>query len=214
MSKTREEVESEYKKAMKALEGEKRAATKKAKSLKGKKGKDAMAAVDDEYDAKTKTLQATLEKDLAALSFGDDGHDAGSRQNENLDNSNTENKLKDDGGGRIPNLAGGDGVTDDDDDNNDAAARERKLAKARKKREKQREREAEMERQIAEETANAGPSMRDIELGKLQAVLTPLNLAVGEVQADGHCLYRSVAAQVSLLSSGKIQQDYTGIRKF
>jgi len=39
---SREEIESRHKKELKALDGEKRAALKKAKALKGKKGKDAI----------------------------------------------------------------------------------------------------------------------------------------------------------------------------
>ena len=199
---TREEVESKHKKALKALDGERRAAVKKAKALKGKKGKEALAAVEEEYDGKQKALQATLEQELAALSLGGD---------EGVVESNADPDNNGEGGKGTPSEAavGGDGVGDDD-----AAARERKLAKARKKREKQREREAEKERQIAEETANAGPSMRDVELDQLQNILTPLNLAISPVQADGHCMYRSIAAQLSLLSPEQGEQDYNAIRKF
>jgi hypothetical protein len=39
---TMEEVQSRHKKELKALDGEKRSAIKKAKALKGKKGKDAL----------------------------------------------------------------------------------------------------------------------------------------------------------------------------
>ena len=39
---SREEMESRHKKELKSLEGEKRAALKKAKALKGKKGKEAI----------------------------------------------------------------------------------------------------------------------------------------------------------------------------
>jgi len=75
------------------------------------------------------------------------------------------------------------------------AARERKLVKARKKRDRQKEKEAQIQKQIEEENANAGPGLRKIELEQMQVVLTPLNLKVCEVEADGHCLYRAVAAQ-------------------
>jgi hypothetical protein len=37
-----EEIQSRHKKELKALDGEKRSAIKKAKALKGKKGKDAL----------------------------------------------------------------------------------------------------------------------------------------------------------------------------
>jgi hypothetical protein len=56
---TIDEVELTYKKALKTWEGEKRAAIKKVKTLKGKKkSKDvALAAVESEYDIKLQTLQ-------------------------------------------------------------------------------------------------------------------------------------------------------------
>mmetsp|Transcript_15244 Transcript_15244/g.37619 ORF Transcript_15244/g.37619 Transcript_15244/m.37619 type:complete len:321 (-) Transcript_15244:437-1399(-) len=210
MNMTREEVESKHKKALKALDGERRAAVKKAKALKGKKGKEALAAVEEEYDGKQKALQATLEQELAGLSL--DGDEGVAESNASPDNNG-------EGGKGTPTEAtttttttitatNGDGDGDDD-----AAARERKLAKARKKREKQREREAEKERQIAEETANAGPSMRDVELDQLQNILTPLSLAISPVPADGHCMYRSIAAQLSLLSPEEGEQGYNTIRE-
>ena len=43
MAESKDELESRHKKEAKALEGEKRAALKKAKALKGKKGKEAQA---------------------------------------------------------------------------------------------------------------------------------------------------------------------------
>lgn len=215
MSKTREDIETAYKKAVKALEGEKRAAIKKAKALKGKKGKDALAAVEDEYDGKAKALQTTLEQDLAALSLNDGD---GNNNNGGIDGSNGKSQEKDggddgNGGTQISSDKYGGDDDEDHDDDQDFAARERKLAKARKKRERQREKEAEMERRIAEETANAGPSMRGVEMDQLQAILTPLNLAVRHIEADGHCMYRSIAAQLSLISTDNKQRDYKDIRK-
>lgn len=75
-------------------------------------------------------------------------------------------------------------------------ARQRKIEKARRKREKQREKEQQREREIAEETANAGPSPRDVENAQIMQRLTPLNLEIAEVAADGHCLYRAVGAHL------------------
>ena len=83
-------------------------------------------------------------------------------------------------------------------------ARQRKLEKARRKREKQREKEQQREREIAEETANAGPSPRDVENAQILERLAPLNLEISEVAADGHCLYRAVAAQ---LTAGQTYSD-------
>lgn len=85
------------------------------------------------------------------------------------------------------------------DDKTDAeaedVARKRKQEKARRKREKAREKELEREQRIAKETAEAGPSPRDLENAVILQQLEPLRLKIKEVTADGHCLYRAVAAQ-------------------
>lgn len=73
-----------------------------------------------------------------------------------------------------------------------------KQEKARRKREKLKEKELERERQIEEETANAGPTPRDIENEIIQQHLDPLGLKVQEVAADGHCLYRAVGASCDM----------------
>jgi len=80
----------------------------------------------------------------------------------------------------------------------DELQRQKKVAaneKARRKREKAREKERERQRQIDEETANAGPLPRDVENSHIESQLRPLNLKIVDVEADGHCLYRAVAAQ-------------------
>lgn len=79
----------------------------------------------------------------------------------------------------------------------DQAEKERKQEKMRKKRAKQREKEKQREQEIAEEAAKAGPSPRDVENKVIQQQLTPLNMKISEVAADGHCLYRAVAAQTN-----------------
>lgn len=183
---SKEEIEASHKKALKNLDGEKRAAVKKAKGMKGKKGKEAVAAVEDEFATKIKALEDSYQESLAALAVGslDISADSPTGANEAPESNNI-----------------GDYVVDDE-----AAARERKQAKAKKKRERQKEKEAEKERLIEEENTNAGPGPRKIELEQIQAVLTPLKLKISEVEADGHCLYRAVAAQ-----SGT---DYKTIREF
>ena len=170
-----EELKNSHKKALKSLEGEKRAAVKKAKGMKGKKGKEALAAVEADFATKLKALEASYQESLASLSL------------ESLNISADNNP------GNAQEVSASDDKNDDYDD--EAAARERKRAKAKKKRDRQKEKEAELEKQIEEENANAGPGLRKIELEQIQAVLTPLKLKVSEVDADGHCLYRAVAAQ-------------------
>ena len=74
--------------------------------------------------------------------------------------------------------------------------REKKQAKARRKREKAKEKERERELEIERENAEAGPSMRQIEVEQIQGQLTPLGLEIAEIASDGNCLYRAVAASI------------------
>ncbi|KAG1674832.1 hypothetical protein FOA52_015219 [Chlamydomonas sp. UWO 241] len=70
-------------------------------------------------------------------------------------------------------------------------------SKAAKRRERMEREEAEREARIREETAAMGPSSRVVEEAALLALLTPLGLTMRTIQADGHCLYRSVADQLT-----------------
>lgn len=74
--------------------------------------------------------------------------------------------------------------------------RERKQAKARRKREKAKERERQLQEEIERETAEAGPSMGQVELESIQTQLTPLGLKIDEIPPDGNCLYRAIAASL------------------
>jgi OTU domain-containing protein 6 len=186
---SQEELELAHKKALKALEGEKRAAVKKAKGTKGKKSKDAVAAVEADCAAKLKDLESKYQEKLQALEEGGGGEEEAApipaptpepaQEEPTTESSNTELSEKD-----------------------------RKLEKAWRKKEKLKEKEAQKQRDLEEEEANAGPSLRQVELEQIQAVLTPLNFKVAEIEADGHCLYRAVAAQTNR------EYSYTQIRKF
>jgi hypothetical protein len=72
--------------------------------------------------------------------------------------------------------------------------REKKQAKARQKREKAKQKELERELEIERENANAGPSLRQLEMERIQQQLIPLSLEIVEIPSDGHCLYRAIAA--------------------
>jgi OTU domain-containing protein 6 len=188
MSITREDLESGHKKALKALDGEKRAAIKKAKGTKGKKAKEAVTAAEQEFDKKLKDLEEKYRQQLAEKE-GEQGPTETQPQAATGVAADT-NENDDDG---------------DDQETKGLDARERKQLKARRKKERQKEREAERQAELETEAANAGPSMRHVELEQMQAVLTPLDLKIGEVDADGHCLYRAVAAQTG--------RSYTEIRE-
>jgi OTU domain-containing protein 6 len=68
------------------------------------------------------------------------------------------------------------------------------------KREKARAKERAKEQDIKDENANAGPAPRDVEMQIIQSKL-PEGWRMEEVAADGHCLYRAIAAQHSDSSS-------------
>eukprot|EP00934_Nitzschia_sp_Nitz4_P004838 Nitzschia sp. Nitz4//scaffold251_size28233//6652//7595//NITZ4_008131-RA/size28233-augustus-gene-0.16-mRNA-1//-1//CDS//3329544235//4828//frame0 len=174
---SKEELEAAHKKALKALDGEKRAAIKKAKSTKGKKAKEALAAVEADFAAKLQALEGKHKEDMASLeSQGNDVSD--------------------------PTAAAGtvetvDKEPQDGKESTEMSERERKLEKARRKKERQKEKELEKQRLLEEEQANAGPGLGAIELGQISAILEPLQLQIKEVEADGHCLYRAIAAQAN-----------------
>ena len=181
-----EELEAAFKKALKSLEGEKRAAIKKAKGRNGKKAKEAIAAVEEEYAGKLKDLRSDHEQQLAKVGGGAVG-----AEGENS-TPNPSDKID-----AVP--AG------ETQEAKEMSSRERKQAKARRKKERQKAREAQHQKEIEEEVANSGPSLRDVELERIKDVLLPLDLKIVEVKADGNCLYRAVGAQTD--------RDYTEVRK-
>ena len=86
---------------------------------------------------------------------------------------------------------------------------EKKRQKNLLKKQKAREAEKQRELQIQEDLANAGPSARVVESDRMKELyLDPNKLHIVEVPADGHCLYRAVAAQCDE------DIDYRGIRKW
>jgi OTU domain-containing protein 6 len=92
----------------------------------------------------------------------------------------------------------------------------KKQEKARQKRAKQRQAELERHNRIAQETANAGPSRRDVELEQLQQQICSsahAHYTIAEIPADGHCLYRAVAAQLNINNTHNTsQEDYRSVR--
>ena len=76
-----------------------------------------------------------------------------------------------------------------------------KKSRAQKRREQRAREEAEREARIEAEKANAGPSLREAELKRLQSVLLPKGLTIFEIQADGHCLFRAVEDQLRIMDA-------------
>ncbi len=204
LSKLKEDLESQYKKALKTLDGEKRAAIKKAKNLKGKKGKEALEQVEQEFAVKLQEIESKHCQELEQL--------GGEDSNAPVVNDAAEVTVE-------SGVTGVTGVTatvkkEDStelEDNEHSSSlslmteKERKLEKARRKKEKQRQKELEKERELEEIAANAGPNMRVVEMEQIQSTLTPLQLTIREVAADGHCLYRAIGEHT--------QNDYQQVRK-
>ena len=190
----REEIESQHKKALKALDGEKRAAIKKAKTLKGKKGKDALEQVEQEFATKLQDLEEKYAQELEQLRGTETPLDL-------VGETATDTTLT-----PTDTASGTPQTFELNEENNNLTEKERKLEKARRKKEKQKQREIEMERELEEIAANAGPNMRIVEMEQIQSALSPLQFTIVEVPADGHCLYRAIAAQS--------QQDYQRVRKY
>lgn len=71
-------------------------------------------------------------------------------------------------------------------------------SKAAKRRRKKAEKEAAEQRRIANEKANMGPSPKQIEMKSIDKQLSPQSLRIHPVAADGHCLYSSVAHQMTV----------------
>jgi OTU domain-containing protein 6 len=201
VSLSREELEVAHKKAIKVLEGEKRAAIKKAKALKGKKSKDAIEAAEMEYTTKLTNLEISYQQTVESLLSSTTTSSTADVEGISVDVQSLQiSSVSRDGDIEEKGTTTTTTTTTTSEQvpliDEEAIERERKLAKARKKREKQKENEQKLKQQIEFETANAGPSLRKIELDQLSTILQPLNLCVKEVEADGHCLYRAVAANV------------------
>lgn len=77
-----------------------------------------------------------------------------------------------------------------------------KQEKARRKREKKKEKETAIAhaKEVAKNDPNRGPSMRDIELGRINDSLLEYQLQVKEIASDGNCLYRAISDQLRLIA--------------
>ncbi|KAL7565148.1 hypothetical protein ACA910_021526 [Epithemia clementina (nom. ined.)] len=200
---SREEMETRHKKELKALDGEKRAALKKAKALKGKKGKDALASVETEFVDKTVQMQKRHEHELRDHQPGRSNSQVkGGDKNASSESESAEVKNNNQTKEEQPPQQQQQQKSDEETASQPTdEQRQRKLDKSRRKREKQKEKERRREDEIAAEaTAARGRTPRDVENAQLAQILQPLNLVVRDVPADGHCMYRAVAAQLDNLN--------------
>ena len=75
-----------------------------------------------------------------------------------------------------------------------------------KKAQQERERNERMAEMEAAEAAGVTPRQQERE--RLNAVLTPLGLAIKDITPDGHCLYAAVSDQLSIKMKIKVHVDY------
>jgi OTU domain-containing protein 6 len=80
------------------------------------------------------------------------------------------------------------------------------MTKAQLKHLKKREEAKDADAQEAHRKQNEGPSKRDLEVAQIAKRLAKNRLKIKEVEADGHCLYRSVADQLAQSGNGAVGQ--------
>jgi OTU domain-containing protein 6 len=198
---TVEECTAQYRKALKALEGEKLAALKHAKSSGGaKKAKKAqLAKLEMDFCAKESDLKQSHQEQLASL-FQDDATTTNNNSNEDGPTS-----VKEDSGEATNNNDDGikeDGMNNeqeqvDNDNNNELSQKEKNMAKARRKKMAKKEKERERELEIETERQSAGPSARAMEVMRMMELyLAPHELHIHDISSDGNCLYRAISHQL------------------
>ena len=83
-------------------------------------------------------------------------------------------------------------LADDEAEAGGASVKVKKPTKAQRRREQKAKDDAERDARIAAENAELGETERMAEEKALKKLLAPLGLAVKDIPADGHCLYRSL----------------------
>ncbi|GFH45207.1 hypothetical protein CTEN210_01681 [Chaetoceros tenuissimus] len=186
-----EELQSKHKKELKQLETDKRIALKKVKGTagKGKKGKEALAKAEQEWDSKLEELTTKHKNEIDALQG-----DAAVAEESSAAVEQKEETAKE------PELSEEEKVK---------LAKEKALAKKLRKKKNKLAQEKAREEEIAREVANA-PNPRQMEIDAIMELyLSKLNFKIEEVAADGNCLYRAVAKQMELMDQ---DFDYSQIR--
>jgi OTU domain-containing protein 6 len=202
-----EELQARQKKELKTFESNRRIALKKIKGTagKGKKGKEALAQGDAEWD---ETLhQLTLQHSQQLQDLGDPSSHADDVNP--ADDANTNSNT-------APVSAAAAAAADADpteearamagppiliptEEEAQRAIRDKALDKKLRKRKNAQAKEKAREEQIAKEMAEA-PDPRQIEIDAIMELyLTGAKLEIEEVRADGNCLYRAIAKQMELM---------------
>ncbi|PFH36479.1 OTU family cysteine protease [Besnoitia besnoiti] len=215
---SRRKLLQKHKKEIKDLQAEAKRAASKAK------GKGEKQQVEREFKHKEQDLLAEHQRQLAALAnkaaaFGDDGELPSGGGGDAHDQSNAcgvagassgESKQAKRGGGVPQAVAGASPPSESADAvvnafeslrlyGGDEGAREpAKLSKAQQRRRKKRAEDEEREEALRREKEEADPDPGQVERESLQRSLESRGLAIHDIAADGHCLYRAVCHQLRL----------------
>ena len=194
-----EELSAKHKKEIKALEGEKRAAIKNAKS-RGKKAKAIVKETEFKYEGLERDMKERHRLEIEELTSGGDDGDGGNNNGSDGAQDELLQKVMEtttqQQSAQQPKEEIDEQQQQQTPEEIEEAKRQKAIAKKLKKKQAQKQRDLDREKRIAEENAQAGPSRRLMEMEALQTLyLHPRNLEVEEVDADGNCLYRAVGVQ-------------------
>ena len=208
-----EDLVTRHKKEWKALEGEKRAALKNAKSM-GKKAKAKIKEVEFKYEGLERDMKERQRTEVAA--FNDDGTEV-----EIAPVSDTAEDADDPVADKHVSFSRDTHDTPSQLDTQQSShitaelKRQKALEKKLKKKASEKQKELDREARIAEENASAGPSRRILEIDSMKChYLAPNKLRIEDVPADGNCLYRAIGVQairLGLLSDK--EADYVQMRQ-
>ena len=201
-----DELKAKQKKELKKFDTDQRVALKqvKANSGKGKKGKEALAKAEAEWNVKNQTLNENHSQQLSDLQGGDGNGDGDADTNVDGATANTSTENANANANAIEE-------TNTPEPAPELSAKEKALAKKIRKRQKKLAKEKAREEQIAYEMANA-PNPRQMEIDAIMELyLAKDNFMIEEVAADGNCLYRAIARQMKHLN-GDVR-DYTDMRE-
>ena len=201
---TIEDLTAKHKKEIKALEGEKRAAIKNAKS-RGKKAKAIVKETEFKYEGLEQDMKQRHRDELEELSKVGEG--GGTSGDDNAQEDATSKEEGTDTQSTPPKEEEPQQTPEEVED----AKRQKAIQKKLKKKAAAKQKDLDREKRIKEENAQEGPSRREMEMEALQTLyLHPRNLEVQEVNADGNCLYRAVGVQCRRLGMNDVVDDDEG----
>ena len=201
-TETAEELSSRHKKEIKALDGEKRAALKNAKSM-GKKAKAKIKEVEFKYEGLERDMKDRHRMEFEALNNGSGGEEEAAEDDvppDSKETIETEESSKQVTFDTVTNTHQSNLEQEQNEQQAAELKRQKALQKKLKKKNAQKQKELDREQRIADENASAGPSPRIVEIQSMIALyLNPHQLRIQDVEADGNCLYRAVGKQAQRL---------------